>query len=1084
MKKILLAIILVSFAKTYSQTNYAFVYNNDSILKKGISLHDAKKYDEAIKEYEKISKTDPKFFNAQYEKAISLRQSDKKEEFKSFIESLYTKNVMPEFPELYAVYANYLSDEKEYDKSEKIFKEGEKYLPNSSSFLYNLAILYVRKGETQKSVDILERIITNNPNHPSSHFFLGSIALENGKITEGTLALMSYLIIAPTGPYAEAAILKLNAKYGQNYLDESKVIFSKTGDNFEEIETILRNQLPLKSAYKVKSNIDDVITRQVQAVAEYTLEHKMGDGFFETIYIPWVKTMMEENQFEGYSYYMLVSMEEKLGKTLTKNVKKITSFNENYIKKSFWSKYAKRNLDIFGKQEDVVITLENGRPYLIGPQINGKSEGKYKYLNSDGNLKGEINFKNNLLDGHQKYYDDKGNLSEEKYFINGKLEGTRTTYYKNGSIDLVENYKDGLLDGICTSYYPNGGKNCEITFTGGKRNGKLICLYQNGGKKSETGYENGKLNGNYLEYNVAGDIVESANYVNDVVDGKSVQYYDGKTVKNEVTYKNGVVQESYKSYYSNKTLERESTFSAGKIVKLNDYFPNGKKSTELTYDQKGQLEAYSYFDINGNKYYDEKYKSGELKYGLQYSDKNAKPKEISLSQKPFEIKTYEGKVVVYGNYEKGNKNGEWNYNYRSGNPKSKEFYSRGKLHGLYTAYNQNGNIDNIRNYANDTINGTFEVYEDNKLNRTFYYQNNTQNGPFKSFYSDGTTSIEGYFINGDLNFKKYSYSQNGVISIIDNYVDGYLISKEYYNQKGIKENEIDYKNKTGKFVLSHNNGTVIQDYNLKNGVFNGAYTLKDKLNTPITTAEYLNGKLHNSYKSYSPSGSIYTDSNYYSGDINGMSKQYDLVGNLRLTTEYTFGDENGKTIRYYHNKTKLSEYNELNGLTEGEYIYYNQKGEPILAIGYTNNQPMYYTRKSKTGELNDKVIIENETAEVSSYYPNGKVAIQLNLLKGNLDGKLVIYNMESKPEYESMYKNSILDGDRIEYYANGKIYKKEHFVKNDFEGIQEYFKEDGKPWLKSAYKNGELHGNTLIYKEGKLVLTKKYDSNELVNIAK
>jgi antitoxin component YwqK of YwqJK toxin-antitoxin module len=70
------------------------------------------------------------------------------------------------------------------------------------------------------------------------------------------------------------------------------------------------------------------------------------------------------------------------------------------------------------------------------------------------------------------------------------------------------------------------------------------------------------------------------------------------------------------------------------------------------------------------------------------------------------------------------------------------------------------------------------------------------------------------------------------------------------------------------------------------------------------------------------------------------------------------------------------------------------------------------------------------------------------------------------------------------YYTNGAIYKKEHFVKNNYEGAQEYFKEDKKPWLTATYKNDELHGNTLIYKEGKLVLTKKYDSDELVEIIK
>ena len=208
------------------------------------------------------------------------------------------------------------------------------------------------------------------------------------------------------------------------------------------------------------------------------------------------------------------------------------------------------------------------------------------------------------------------------------------------------------------------------------------------------------------------------------------------------------------------------------------------------------------------------------------------------------------------------------------------------------------------------------------------------------------------------------------------------------------------------------------------------------------------------------------------------------MGNLRLTLEYTLGLENGKTTRYYSNKSKLSESNHLNDIDEGNVTYFNQKGEPVLIVGYENNIPKFFIKKNKTGELNEKVLIENQTAQVSSLYPNGKTAIQFNIVKGNIDGKFIINNIDGKADYECNYRNSVLDGDRIEYYANGKIYKKEHFVNNDYDGQQQYFKEDGQLWADISLKNDELHGNTLIYNAGKLVQTKKYDSDELVDIIK
>lgn len=140
-------------------------------------------------------------------------------------ETLYNEGKMKEQPSLYTLYGSYCSDEKQYDKAEKIFNEGALYLSNSSNFLYNQAILYLRKEDLQKSTDLLKKAVTINPNLASAHYFLGSIALENGNIVEGSLALLSYLAIAPTGKFAQEAVLKLNNKFGENYLTKGKVVF-------------------------------------------------------------------------------------------------------------------------------------------------------------------------------------------------------------------------------------------------------------------------------------------------------------------------------------------------------------------------------------------------------------------------------------------------------------------------------------------------------------------------------------------------------------------------------------------------------------------------------------------------------------------------------------------------------------------------------------------------------------------------------------------------------------------------------------------------------------------------------------------
>lgn len=1085
MKKIFTAIVLLTSITIYSQSkkDYTFSYNTDSILSNGLRNYYKENYQGAISEYKKISKYDDKYLVAQYEMSLALSASGNKQELRKLLEELYEKGLMKEKPILYTSYGNFLSDEKEYDKAEKIFNEGAVYLSNSSNFLYNQAILYLRKNELQKSVDLLKEVVTIDPNLASAHYFLGSIALENGNVTEGTLALISYLALNPSGRYAKEAITMLNLKYGQNYITKGDIKFSQEGDDFSEIEIILSNQLPLRKAYKVKSSIDDVIIRQVQAVMEYSESHKIQNGFFEKTYIPWIKDLVSKNYFEGFSYYMLLSLEENLGKTLTSQKKKINTFYDNYILKDFWSQFAKRNVEHFGSKQDVIIFIEDGRPYLVGSVINGKKEGKFKLLGETGKIKGELNIENDELHGTQKYFTENGVLEIEKNFKNGKLDGDLKTYYENGTLSSIEKYSDGKLHGLSTTFYLNGGKKCEMNFTQGERDGILNCFHADGTKSTEIVYEKGKLNGKYIIYNEVGDITYDATYKNDNLEGNFTQFYDGKKIKSEGTYLEGNIVNSFKEYYTNSTLSSERFFNEDKLTKIINYDITGKITSELLFDEKEQLTNYSYFAVNGEKYFEEFYKANELKSVQQYVKNNPKPKEISLQKKNIQMTNLMGNVIATGDYEKGKKKGEWKYYFSNGVLRTKENYLNDIQQGISYNYKRNGELSFITNYQDDKMNGLYEIYDNGILNEISYYSNDTQNGPFTSYYPNGKIKLEGFIKDGELHNSKVAYRQNGQIQKITKYNEGDVISTESFDLTNKVEYIVDFKKQNGKISITDNCLTS-SEFSLINGEYNGKYISKDNLGSLIMEVEYKNDVRHNYSKYFSPFGTIQYERPYYSGKLHGIDKQYDLIGQLRLTDEYTFGKNNGKTIRFYKNGKKMYEYTSFDGSNEGDYIYYNLEGDAILKIVYENNIPIKYYTLNSNGIFGEPIDISNESAQIISKYANGKLAIQFKIEKGNIDGKLIVQSKEGNPQYEVNYNKGVLEGNRLEYYSNGKIYKKENFKNSDYSGEQNYFDEEGKPLVTANYQNDELHGDFLIYKNGKLLLTKKYDSGELVQIIK
>lgn len=1072
-------IFLVS-TSLVAQNKYEEIYNGDLFLTNGVELYEKGSYAESIVEFDKIAKTDPNYLKAQYEKSLSLRALEKNDELKTLLEQLYFSKEMAEAPELLLQYAIYLSDKEEFEKSEKIFKEAEKLIPNSSMLHYNLAILYIRKEERQNSIDYLKKCIMVDPNHASSHYFIGLLAYEDGKIVEGSLAMLAYLANAPTGRYAKEAILKLNAKMGQNFLEKPKYTFSQKGDDFTELETILRNQLPLNPKYKIKAKIDDIITRQVQAIIEYAPTHKIGDGFFEQNYIPWLSDIAEKNYTEAFSYYILIAMEDVLGKKLTSEKKKIVDFAENYIGKAFWEKYAQRKINHFGKDEIVTTFIRNGNTYLTGKNVNGINQGKFKVTNSFGQPFSEINYVDGELDGLQKYFFIDGKLSEETQFSKGIKNGITKEYFPNGNIQSMGNYKDDKLDGSFVTYHPNGGKQCELTFVNEKRNGLMTCYYPNGKKKSELNYNNGAVNGLVINYNEVGDIISKYNYVNDELEGEGISYFDGKTVKMIANYSKGKIIGSLKEYFENEQLKKESVFVNGTIKKETEYFENGTISSEANYDDKGLLELYSYFDRNGEKYFEEKYKSGELKTGFQFIRNNPKPIEVSVNSKSFIIKTLDGKVLVNGSMEKGKMNNEWTYYNRNGNLKTKQFVRNNIPNGIRYDYDSNGSLIATYNNSEGKTNGFYEGYKNGKIVRTFYFLNGERNGPFKYFYKNGIISYEGYLLEEDKAFKQYNYNQDGKLARINEYQNNVLTKTTSFDKNGNVDFDRNFSNLNGEQQHTESNGAIVVTNSFVNGIKQGKGNTKEKSGTLIADANYENGEYNGNYMSFHPSEKLAFETNYYAGESNGIEKSYDLAGNLRLTRVMKFGKEFGPVVRFYHNQQKIYDYTSLDDTKDKEQVFYNLKGEPVAAIGYQLGSIIYYKVLNENNILGKPVNITNSTFEINSIYSNGKKAFYLKLINENYENNMEIYSEEGKPCYISGFKNGYLHGERIEYYSNGNIYKKENLDMGDYEGVQEYFDENNKPLFIANYKFDELHGEFKMFKNGVLSKTKKFDSDDLV----
>lgn len=1071
------------FEPLRGQELYPIQYNADSIMLKGSLLNNQGAYEAAMLEFSKIFRTDPSYQEARYEKILALTNMEKYEEVKSQLQALFENKEIFEKPELMILYGNLLSLDSAFVMSEKIFEEAKKLMPNSSILHYNLALMYYRKADLQKSIDHLKIAIHHHPRHQSAHYLLGLICFDEGKIAEGALALLGCLVNDPNGEQADQIMANLNVKMSQNYLKESTLKFSKSGDDFTELTSILRNQLPLNPKYKLKVDIDEIFTRQVQAIVEYAASHKIEDGFFEKNYLRWLQSVAKNNDVEALIYYLLQAKREELGKKLTSKDKIVTTFTERFILGDFWSKFGQRQMDLFGRMEEVTVLLSDGFPYLIGKVEDGKYQGPFMKVTKHGQVNGHLYFKDNQAQGLQKYFYENGVLSEEVQFKDNNKDGWSKNYYTNGSLSSEEIYKNDTLHGAYATYYPNGGKNCEGTYVNGIENGNLVCYHEDGSIRIQAQFVEGKLHGKHLSYNVSGDLISSFEYLNGDLNGEGIEYFDGKMIKSKATYLKGKPIGTVAYYHENQALQSETMFTDGKMTSFRSFRLDGSLSESRSYDDKERVKQIQYFTLSGEKYYEEKYDDGNFKEGLQYVKNQLKPIALKPKDNRYIVKSLDGTVLIDGQFTKGKMTGKWKYYHLNGLPYAEYNYIDNVIHGEMMEYSKSGLLERKLHYHQGQLSGLASYYNNGKLNQISYFNQDEKTGPMIDFKPNGKINYEAYLINNDYNFDLIYYYDTGNIYSKAKYINNQITAVKSYKIDGSLEYETNFMGLNGTEVTPISQGQQTLSIEFKNGVNHGKKSLKDHEGKLIQEYNYKAGVVHGPVAINNYLGNREFEANYYNGKLHGESKYFDLNGALRVTYQNQYGLEIGKVIRYYVNGQKAIEYESMNEEKHGEVMIFNMNGEKVVSLGYVFGYLDYYKILDEKGNLSAPILVNrNETLDIRSNYPNGKTGLKLKIVAGNFDGGFEIYDQSGNPNHTSFYKMGLLEGQRKEYYPDGNVYKKEDFVGGNNEGLVEYFDQEGKPIIQAEYKNDQLSGTLKAFKNGVLQNTKRFDGDFLISI--
>lgn len=187
-----------------------------------------------------------------------------------------------------------------------------------------------------------------------------------------------------------------------------------------------------------------------------------------------------------------------------------------------------------------------------------------------------------------------------------------------------------------------------------------------------------------------------------------------------------------------------------------------------------------------------------------------------------------------------------------------------------------------------------------------------------------------------------------------------------------------------------------------------------------------NGKKHGLWKGfYEESKRPRYEGTFEHGKETGVFSFFDdtKAKSVIATREFNTKDNSVYTTFFDQKKNKVSEGKEVNRKYEGQWKYYHKESSAIMSLD-----------NYKDGKLDGKR---------SVFYPNGKIAEEINFKNGLKEGPYKSYTQSGVVIEETNYKNGEYDGPAIYRESTGKIASEGVYVKGKKRGIWKFY-QDGK----------------------------------------
>lgn len=1068
--------------------NPSYGINQSSTVDQAIALYDEEKYQEAINLFLTVDENDSSFVRMITELALTYNATGNYDSSiiccRRGLEEIssYANNI-------YGLMATSYDMKGELDSAIYYYKKAIDVEPYNYLDHFNLGVTYYNAGGYRPATTCFQEALRCNPFHSSSHLYLGLLAARQKQLTKAMLSIETFLMLEPNSTRSNKYLIFLN-NLSQNYIDTTDGSFIEpflANEPYEFIDHLIRSRVVLVDDFETIIDFNAPVVKQTQVLFD-KLPKEKTDDFWSEMYWEFFATIKENAYIEPMLCTILRSAgSEAISKWTEKNDKIVSEF---YSVGSHLSgvKYYKL-LDFEGAVKRYTIEYDDdGGIYSIGNTETDKQVGYWQYFWSHGGVRSEGMIDNDEKTGVWKYYSWEGILDFSTVMKEGKNDGKANKYHPNKELRYTLEYVNGEPEGEVVFFSNSGCLSEKITYKEGVRDGEGVQFYGTGDTSSVYFYKDGELDGKNTSYHTDGSVLELSDYKIGKLDGPYISYHYGGQLASQGNYKDGNRTGEWLIYYHDGTLNQHLFYNDSVICgERKDYYRTGVLSTIYKYNGKGELDGrVEYYSKEGSLYIEELYKSNKLVGIKNYSTSSELIDEYLSEDATFSFKTYypNGKVKREGHFKDGLKDGEWITYWINGNVKVSEIFLGGENTGESKSYYINGQLED---YISRKSQGDYDEHASYHINgvlKSSGLRINGENTHHWLYYRiDGALEQKSYFAEGQLNGWLSNFTSKGRLALRTKYDEGLSTINEWYNESGELINKVDLYHEEEMKVLGEDGRIMMEvaciDFNLEdtlkwyypsgkqrsqiyleNGISQGKYCSWSRQGNVDGLGQYWNGDKWGKWIWYYDNGKDVSDENYYVNDeLDSLQKDYNEEGILVAETYYQVG------------------------LKHGSHILFSNEGEPMIKMNYWQDELLSYQEPTLTG-WEQEVPIEEGNEKIISHYPNGQLAMEIQLKDFLFEGDLIKYTVDGEISQKMSYTLGLTDGIAVAYYTPGKLKYKKTFKLGELNGESTWYFPNGNEKKKCNFYMGDSEGTDYHYSEnGELISAEVYFGNAFMKFS-